>query len=70
VAAGQASAAAVMGAWMNSPGHCRNILNPDYTELGVGYAATSNSYRYWWTQKFARPKGAEAPPGSYNPAWC
>lgn len=28
---------AVVG-WMNSPGHRANILNPDFTELGVGVA--------------------------------
>ncbi|BAN04483.1 hypothetical protein YM304_41690 [Ilumatobacter coccineus YM16-304] len=70
VAAGQRSSEQVMDAWMASPGHCRNILNPSYTELGVGYLETSNSYRTWWTQKFARPRGVDAPAGTYNPAWC
>jgi hypothetical protein len=27
-----------MQAWMNSPGHRENILNPDYSEIGVGIA--------------------------------
>ncbi|MFN3258065.1 MAG: CAP domain-containing protein [Ilumatobacter sp.] len=70
VAAGYRTAEAVMAGWMNSPGHCRNILNPGYTELGVGYLETATSYRIWWTQKFARPQGVPAPPGVYNPAWC
>lgn len=28
----------VVDAWMNSPGHCANILNPDYVYLGCGCA--------------------------------
>lgn len=42
VAMGQPTAAAVMAAWMNSPGHRQNILNPAFTELGVGYATGAN----------------------------
>ena len=73
VAAGYRNATAVMAAWMRSPGHCRNILNPAFTELGVGYVKRDNDpsrYFDYWTQVFARPKGEPVPPGSYNPAWC
>ena len=38
VAMGQSSAAHALDSWMHSPGHRKNILNPVYTELGVGYA--------------------------------
>ncbi len=54
VAMGQPTAAAVMTAWMNSPGHRQNILNPAFTEMGVGYA--TNAGRAYWTQVFARPR--------------
>ncbi len=70
VAGGQRSAEAVMEDWMNSPGHCRNILRPSFTEMGVGYAETNSSYRVWWTQAFARPSDVPTPPGVYDPAWC
>lgn len=73
VAAGYRSADAVMAAWMRSPGHCRNILNPGFTELGVGYVKLPNdrsNFFDYWTQVFARPQGAPVPPGTYNPAWC
>ncbi|MBE9108354.1 CAP domain-containing protein [Nodosilinea sp. LEGE 07298] len=53
VAMGQPTAAEVMSAWMNSPGHRRNILNPAFTELGVGYATGSG--RIYWVQVFGRP---------------
>jgi uncharacterized YkwD family protein len=46
IAKGQKSAKAVMGAWMNSQGHKFNILNPDFTDLGVGYA-TDGKTTYW-----------------------
>jgi uncharacterized protein YkwD len=50
IARGQATAAAVMEAWMNSPGHRANILNCDFKTLGVG--AHFGSGGPWWTQDF------------------
>ena len=73
VAAGYRTPASVMDAWMRSPGHCRNILNPSFTELGVGYVnrdGDPSRYFDYWTQVFARPKGDPQPPGTYNAAWC
>lgn len=46
IAQGYPDPAAVMQGWMNSPGHCSNIMNPDNTELGVGYYGEGN----YWTQ--------------------
>ncbi|MCM3635138.1 CAP domain-containing protein [Paenibacillus camelliae] len=37
IAYGQTSEEQVMNDWMNSPGHRANILNANYTKLGVGY---------------------------------
>jgi uncharacterized protein YkwD len=54
IAAGQATPAAVVDAWMNSSGHRANILNCKLTELGVGYA-TGGSYGTYWTQDFGTP---------------
>lgn len=53
IAAGQTSAASVMQSWMNSPGHRQNILSPQFTQIGVGYAS-GGSYRHYWTQMFIR----------------
>jgi uncharacterized protein YkwD len=50
IARGQADAAAVMEAWMNSPGHKANILNCDFKTLGVGVQFGSGGP--WWTQDF------------------
>lgn len=51
IAAGQKTSREVMQAWMNSKGHRENILNPKYTELGVGQAS-GGSYGVYWTQMF------------------
>ncbi|MHC4662035.1 MAG: CAP domain-containing protein [Planctomycetota bacterium] len=48
IARGQTTPAAVMTAWMNSPGHRDNILNTSYTHIGVGLAMPG----YYWTQNF------------------
>jgi uncharacterized protein YkwD len=50
IARGQADAAAVMEAWMNSPGHRANILNCDFKTLGVGVHFGAGGP--WWTQDF------------------
>ncbi|MFJ1643696.1 CAP domain-containing protein [Streptomyces sp. NPDC088258] len=50
IARGQATAQAVMDSWMNSDGHRANILNCDYTRLGVGVHTGSGGP--WWTQDF------------------
>jgi uncharacterized protein YkwD len=50
IARGQADPAAVMEAWMNSPGHRANILNCDFKTLGVGVHYGSGGP--WWTQDF------------------
>uniref|UniRef100_K3WIC2 SCP domain-containing protein n=1 Tax=Globisporangium ultimum (strain ATCC 200006 / CBS 805.95 / DAOM BR144) TaxID=431595 RepID=K3WIC2_GLOUD len=54
VAAGQVDVAAVVAAWMTSPGHRANILGT-YTFFGMGYGYNVNSkYKRYWTQNFGR----------------
>ncbi|WP_425580864.1 CAP domain-containing protein [Streptomyces thermospinosisporus] len=50
IARGQADAASVMQAWMDSPGHRANILNCDFKTLGVGVHFGPGGP--WWTQNF------------------
>ncbi len=54
IAKGQKTPADVMNGWMNSSGHRANILNSNYTEIGVGYVTDSNGTTYW-VQHFIRP---------------
>jgi uncharacterized protein YkwD len=50
IAAGQSSPTSVMNSWMNSPGHCSNIMNPAFRSIGVGYAYDADAtYRHYWT---------------------
>lgn len=51
IAAGQKTPEEVMHSWMNSSGHRANILNANFTELGVGYYE-GGSYGVYWTQTF------------------
>lgn len=53
IAAGATSPAKVMEMWMNSPGHRKNILDPNYKELGVGYTYHNGTeYQHYWVQLF------------------
>jgi uncharacterized protein YkwD len=51
IAAGQATPAAVMDAWMHSAGHKANILDCKATEMGIA-AATGGDFGIYWTQDF------------------
>ena len=54
LALGQSSAADAVESWMHSRGHRKNILNPDFEELGVGYAIDRVGRRYF-VQVFGSP---------------
>lgn len=47
IATGSNSADGVMSLWMSSDGHCSNIMNPAFTEIGIGYYDGN-----LWTQTF------------------
>ena len=51
IACGQRSPAEVVEGWMNSPGHRANILKPDFTHIGIGFAGGGPAGMYW-TQLF------------------
>jgi len=55
IARGYADPAAVLAGWLESPGHCRNIMNPAFTHVGSGVAAAADGALYW-TQVFAAPR--------------
>ncbi|MGW5135884.1 CAP domain-containing protein [Streptomyces sp. NPDC004135] len=51
IACGQRSPADVVEGWLNSPGHRANILKPDFTHIGIGFAGGGRAGTYW-TQMF------------------
>ncbi|OON84850.1 hypothetical protein BXO88_15310 [Oribacterium sp. C9] len=52
IACGQRTPDSVMTSWLNSSGHRKNILNRNYSEIGVGFYEDASGYRYW-VQLFA-----------------
>ncbi len=54
IAAGQPDPERVVRAWIDSPGHCVNLMDGRYRTLGVGYVLddASDRFRHYWTQNF------------------
>ncbi|MEK4386315.1 CAP domain-containing protein [Solibacillus sp. FSL W7-1464] len=48
IAQGQRTPQQVVQAWMDSPGHRQNIMNANFTHIGVGFVEEG----YYWTQQF------------------
>jgi uncharacterized protein YkwD len=55
IAEGYPDAAAVVEGWMNSDGHRKNILNPDFVEIGVAVDKSARGTPYY-CQVFAKPR--------------
>jgi uncharacterized protein YkwD len=56
IAAGYGDAQAAMAGWISSPGHCANLMNPNFTQMGAASATNAGStYGIYWTQNFAAP---------------
>ena len=72
IATGYRTPRQVVDAWMASAGHCENILDPAFLDVGTGinrhgvsgYASGPAT----WTQDFALPRGRAAPSRNWAPA--
>lgn len=56
IAMGFQNASDVVTGWLNSPGHCKNIMDPEFDEMGLGFASHVDA-RYavpvtYWVQDF------------------
>jgi len=57
IAAGQMKPEDVVAGWLKSPGHCANLMNPGFTEMGVAFAVEKNSrLGVYWAQTFGTPR--------------
>jgi uncharacterized protein YkwD len=57
IAYGPKSADEVVQGWLDSPGHCENIMDPRFAEMGIAYAAGQSSRRgLFWVQLLVAPK--------------
>lgn len=54
IGGGQKTAQDIFDAWMDSPGHRDNLLNPHLTEIGIGYGV-GGPYGHYWTAILAKP---------------
>lgn len=55
IAAGQPSPQEVVAGWLRSPGHCANLMEPRFTDMGVAYAVDQKSEAgIYWAQVFGR----------------
>jgi uncharacterized protein YkwD len=68
IAAGAMTAAEVTQGWLDSPAHCENIMDPRFSEIGIGFAVNpSSSELVYWTQEFAAPGRAHIAAGRASP---
>jgi uncharacterized protein YkwD len=57
IAAGQMKPEDVVAGWLKSPGHCANLMNPVFTEMGVAFAVEKSSrLGVYWAQTFGTPR--------------
>jgi len=54
IAAGYSTAAEAVAGWMSSEGHRDNLLNPGFTEIGLGIVADERG-NLFYTQVFGTP---------------
>ena len=57
IAYGPRSAEEVVQGWLDSPGHCENIMDPRFVQMGIAYAPGQAARRgLYWVQLLAQPR--------------
>ncbi|HVN45494.1 MAG TPA: CAP domain-containing protein [Steroidobacteraceae bacterium] len=57
IAYGPKSVEEVVQGWLNSPGHCENIMDPRFAEMGFAFApGRAGRHGLYWVQLFAEPQ--------------
>jgi uncharacterized protein YkwD len=56
IAYGPKSVDEVVRGWLDSPGHCENIMDPRFAEMGLGLAAGRAKRGLYWVQVLAEPR--------------
>ena len=54
IASGMRTPQEAVAGWIASPGHCANLMNPGFTDMGAGFAETRENGIVLWTQVFGR----------------
>jgi uncharacterized protein YkwD len=61
IAYGPKSVDEVVQGWLDSPGHCENIMDPRFVEMGIGYATSQDpKHALYWVQVLATPRNLTA----------
>jgi uncharacterized protein YkwD len=56
IAAGDSTVQGTVARWLDSPGHCQNMMNPVYREIGVACVHSDTAtYGTYWTMDLGRP---------------
>jgi len=56
IASGQRTPHEAVAGWLDSPGHCANIMNAAFAEMGIGYAINPVRGTVYWTQVLGRAR--------------
>ena len=58
IAYGPKSVEEVVQGWLDSPGHCQNIMDPRFEQMGIAFANGQSLSRHglYWVQLFAEPR--------------
>jgi uncharacterized protein YkwD len=57
LAAGQTSAEQAVQGWLDSPGHCANLMQPAFTQMGLAFAVNLQSPQgIYWAQVLGTPR--------------
>ena len=56
IAMGPESAEEVVDGWLDSPGHCANIMDSRFVDIGVGLATGKKRGQIYWVQTFGAPR--------------
>jgi uncharacterized protein YkwD len=58
IASGMRTPEEAVAGWVASPGHCANLMNAGFTDMGAGFAKSSDPATgiVFWTQEFGRQR--------------
>ncbi|WP_311063622.1 CAP domain-containing protein [Halomonas sp. DWK9] len=57
IAAGHTTADAAIQSWLESPGHCQNLMNDDFTEMGMAQAENTEArFTHYWVKVLGAPR--------------
>jgi uncharacterized protein YkwD len=55
IAFGPETAEEVVQGWLGSPGHCANMMDPRFSDMGAAVAKGRQRGHYYWVQEFGQP---------------